>query len=344
MQPQQRKTQWQAELAGSIRNAQELRQALSLPATAVADTGGKTLAAEFPLRVPQAYVRRMQPGDSKDPLLLQILPQARESDEHPATLTDPLRERRYQPLPGIVHKYSGRALWMLSGACPVHCRYCFRRHLPYSEMVSGVQGAEAVFGWLAQQPQISELILSGGDPLSLPDRVLAALAARLKDLAGLRTLRLHTRFPVVLPARVDNDLLAWMGDWRASGKELVVMLHLNHVREIDDEVVAAAQKLAAVGARLYAQSVLLAGINDEADSLQALFDGLWSAGVQPYYLNLLDPVRGAMHFDVPQWRAQQIYGELSARMAGYRLPKLVRETPGMPAKSLIPPTFSAAAH
>lgn len=327
---------WQSELASSLRDIPALAEFLQLsPAQTAALLPGEAAMREFPLRVPLAYARRMRPGDPDDPLLRQILPSAQEMTG--GGLADPLREMERQPLPGLIAKYRGRVLWMLTGSCAVHCRYCFRRHLPYGEMASGVRGSEAVLDWLRLNEQTHEVILSGGDPLSLPDEPLQRLAEALAQIGHLQTLRLHTRLPVVLPRRVDENLLRWLADCPL---HKVVVLHINHAAEVDCELAAAAKALAEVGVRLYAQTVLLAGVNDSVQRLQMLCDSLWEAGIQPYYLHMLDPVKGAAHFDVSQREAQLLYGELSARMPGYRLPRLVREMPGMPAKTLVPPMFS----
>ena len=323
-------------MATSVRNVGELLALLQLDNS---DTALQHEAAkDFPLRVPRHYIERMRKGDASDPLLLQILPSAQETEHQPADRNDPLDERRRQPVNGLVHKYRGRALWMLSGTCALHCRYCFRRQLPYSAMISGIRGADEVCDWLDGHPDIREVILSGGDPLSLPDPALSPLADRLDSIAHLDTLRIHTRLPVALPERVDEGLLGWLEPLQM---QKVMVLHLNHPRELDPKVAKAVDLLRNAGVRLYAQSVLLAGVNDSADCLEQLFDRLWQTGVQPYYLHLLDPVRGAAHFDVAEWRAKLLYGELCSRMPGYRLPRMVRETPGLPAKSLVPPVFAA---
>lgn len=327
---------WQSELAASLRDIPSLARFLQLSEAQIAGGRADEVHRDFPLRVPLSYARRIRRGDPNDPLLRQILPSPQE--QHSGGSTDPLRELERQPLAGLVSKYRGRVLWMLTGSCAIHCRYCFRRHLPYSQMASGIRGSEAVLDWLRAHSDIGEVILSGGDPLSLPDDSLQQLADSLAQIDHLRTLRLHTRLPVVLPSRVDAQLLRWLADKRL---QQVMVLHINHSAEIDAEVAQGAAALTEIGVRLYSQSVLLAGVNDSVQQLQELCDSLWQAGIQPYYLHLLDPVRGASHFDLPERQARLLYGKLCARLPGYRLPKLVRETPGMPAKTLIPPMFAA---
>ncbi|MGI9345931.1 MAG: EF-P beta-lysylation protein EpmB [Gammaproteobacteria bacterium] len=330
---------WRVELARAPTSIGELRYLLKLPKA----LGDDNSHADFPLRVPLSYIRRIEAGNPSDPLLLQILPQAQEAVQNgsPWGQLDPLREQLQQPVQGVISKYAGRVLWMLSGACPIHCRYCFRRHLPYSEMTASIRGADQVLDWLADNPQVTEVIFSGGDPLSLPDRVLSPLVERLAAIDHIRTLRIHTRFPVVIPQRVNQELIDWVARCKKQFDHgLVMVLHLNHAQEIDEDFAQAIQLLRQAGVRLYAQSVLLAGVNDSSDSLSQLFERMWQLEIQPYYLHLLDPVQGTRHFDLPQWRAQLLYGEVCSRLPGYLIPKLVRETPGLPSKTLIPPSFA----
>lgn len=287
-------------------------------------------AGRFRLLVPRGFLRRMRRGDPHDPLLLQVLPGARELLERPGYGSDPLDEHHTQPVPGLLHKYHGRALLISTGACAVHCRYCFRREFPYG----GHADTTAALDAIAADPSIEEVILSGGDPLTLSTARLRRLTDALQAMPHVRRLRLHSRTPVVLPERVDGSLLHWLSSlpWPC-----VVVLHSNHANEIDAAVCAATARLRGAGATLLNQSVLLAGVNDSADALGALSEALWSAGVLPYYLHLLDPVRGAEHFEVPEPRARQLLAQLAARLPGYLVPRLAREIPGAPAKTLIAP-------
>jgi L-lysine 2,3-aminomutase len=290
-------------------------------------------AREFPLRVPRGFVARMRRSDAADPLLLQVLPTAAELVAAPGFTADPLAESAeaaaFSPLPGVLHKYRGRALLLLTGACGVHCRYCFRRHFPYGEHAPRGDGWRGALAWLAGNPGIEEVILSGGDPLAVGDEKLARLVADLNAIPHLRRLRLHTRMPVVLPERVDAALLGWLAGTRLAP---VVVLHANHARELDGAVGAAIARLRAAGATVLNQAVLLAGVNDDAAAQCELSRALFSAGALPYYLHLLDRVAGAAHFEVPEERARELLRAVMAELPGYLVPRLVREVPGAPYK------------
>ena len=324
---------WRRALAEAVTDPRELLDLLALP-------GGLLPAAEraaelFGLRVPRGYVARMRPGDPDDPLLLQVLPLGRELEPVPGWGPDPLAEAQASPRPGLLHKYRGRVLLVTTGACAVHCRYCFRRHFPYAEAHPGWSaGWDETLAHVAADPEAREVILSGGDPLTLSDERLAALVARIEAIPHVERLRIHTRNPVVLPERVDDRLLAWLGGTRLAA---VVVVHANHAREIDGSVRAAFAKLRGAGATLLNQSVLLAGVNDSAPALADLSEALFEAGAMPYYLHLLDRVAGAAHFDVPEERARRLVGEVAARLPGYLVPRLVREVPGAPAKVTVAP-------
>ncbi|MDB5987006.1 MAG: beta-lysylation protein EpmB, partial [Nevskia sp.] len=233
---------------------------------------------------------------------------------------------------GLIHKYQGRALVIATGACAVHCRYCFRRHFPYSDAIAARSQWRETLSTLAADPSIEEAILSGGDPLALSDDKLAAFAAALQQIPHIRRLRLHTRVPVVLPERVDAALCGWL-----SGMHLqkVIVLHINHPNEIDAEVGAALARLRATGATLLNQAVLLKGVNDDPDTLVELSEKSFAHGVLPYYLHVLDRVQGAGHFEVDEPTAGQLMRAASARLPGYLLPRLVREVAGAPAKTLL---------
>jgi EF-P beta-lysylation protein EpmB len=321
---------WQSLLAQAITDPLELLQLLDLdPQLAPV---ARSAAQPFPLRVPRGFVRRMRPGDGNDPLLLQVLPGARELIEQPGFGGDPLDEHAAMRAPGLLHKYHGRALLISTGACAVHCRYCFRREFPYA--AAGGEGGRwhAALAAIAADTSIEEIILSGGDPLSLTDQRLTQLTDALRPLAHIRRLRLHTRTPIVLPERVDAGLSRWLNGlaWPT-----VIVLHSNHANEIDDSVRAAMERLRATGATLLNQSVLLAGINDSLAALEGLSHALWSARVLPYYLHLLDRVRGAAHFEVLEERARALMAALATRLPGYLLPRLVRESAGAPAKTVL---------
>ncbi|HEY7638989.1 MAG TPA: EF-P beta-lysylation protein EpmB [Steroidobacteraceae bacterium] len=319
---------WQQALAAAITDPAELCAVLGLDPGLVAPAA----ARGFALRVPRGYVARMRHGDPRDPLLLQVLPGAAELLQAADFTADPVGDLDSRAAPGLLHKYRGRALVVATGACAVHCRYCFRRHFPYAEQSALRDGWQAVLAKLRAAPEIEEVILSGGDPWSLSDRRLAQLTDALQAIPHVRRLRVHTRYPVVLPERVDAGLLAWLGGVRL---QKVVVIHANHANEIDARVQRACADLAAAGATLLNQSVLLAGVNDSVAALAELSESLFAARVLPYYLHLLDKVQGAAHFDVEERRALALHADLTARLPGYLLPRLVREVPGAPAKTAV---------
>jgi len=324
---------WQHELAGAITDPGALARALGLdPALFPAAGQASEL---FRLRVPLSFVGRMRRGDPADPLLRQVMPLAAELADRPGFGPDPLAERAAFKAPGLLQKYQGRALLIATGACAINCRYCFRREFPYAEQIGNAALSQALEA-IAADPSIEEVILSGGDPLTLSDARLRSLTDQLASIPQLRRLRLHTRLPVVLPSRVDAGLLTWLRDlpW-----PVAIVLHANHGNEIDAEVRAACAGLRAAGASLLNQSVLLHGVNDSVVALSDLSQRLFEAGVIPYYLHLLDRVRGAAHFEVPEATARQLVGNLAATLSGYLVPRLVREVAGGPAKITVAPQF-----
>jgi EF-P beta-lysylation protein EpmB len=320
-------TQWQTEMAEAVRDPAELLELLGLDPRWLAPA--RRAAELFPLRVPRAFLARMHKGDPADPLLRQVLPLGKELEEMPGYSRDPVGDLTSRGARGLLHKYQGRVLLIATGACGVHCRYCFRRHFPYADETARADEWRESLDYLKADPGIHEVILSGGDPLTLSDTRLAALAAELERIPHIKRLRLHTRQPVVLPSRVDAALVAWLKSGRL---RKVVVLHANHAREIDAAVREACVRLAQAGVTLLNQSVLLRGVNDSAAALQELSEALSAAGVLPYYLNMLDPVVGAAHFDVPEAEALALMATLRARLPGYLVPRLVREVPGAPAK------------
>jgi len=327
---------WQAQLRDAIASARELLDALGLDAAA---TGHSPRAhADFPLKVPRAFVARMRPGDPRDPLLLQVLASGRELEPVAGFSHDPVGETAAaNPRRGIIHKYRGRVLLLVTGNCAVHCRYCFRRHFPYEANQNSRREWEEALAYVAADTDLSEVILSGGDPLLAADRYLEELVGRIAAIPHVRRLRIHTRLPVVIPRRVTQDLLTAI---RHPRLQTVVVIHANHANEIDPAVGAAMGSLAGAGITLLNQSVLLAGVNDSVDALCELSERLFRAGVLPYYLHLLDPVQGAAHFDVPETRARELVAQVSARLPGYLVPRLVREVAGAEAKRVIAPAVS----
>ena len=319
---------WQHQLRDVITSRDELLAAVGLSAALVGSAAGA--CEDFPLKVPRAFVLRMRPGDPRDPLLLQVLSSAREMIEVPGYTRDPVGEygtaiaRR-----GIIHKYHGRALLIVSGGCAVHCRYCFRRHFPYNEnQNSRAQWREAL-DYIRDDDSLEEVILSGGDPLVATDAQLRELVEQIAAIAHVQRLRIHSRLPVVIPARVTDTLLDAITH---TNLQTIMVIHCNHAREIDEPVAAALAALRRRDIITLNQAVLLSGVNDSVESQLALSQRLFATGTLPYYLHLLDKVRGAAHFDVTEGTARMLMAELSARLPGYMVPKLVREIAGADSK------------
>lgn len=318
---------WQQLWREAIRDPAQLLDLLGLPE--LAGRVSATAAAQFALRVPQGFVARMRHGDPDDPLLRQVLPLDDEDRAVPGFGLDAVGDLAARGGAGVLHKYEGRALLVATGSCAVHCRYCFRRHFPYGEETAAAGQWRESLDYLAADPSITEVLLSGGDPLSLSTAKLAEFTDGLACLPHVRRLRLHTRLPVVLPERVDAELLAWLS---RLPQKVVVVIHANHANEIDAPVAAAVAALRGTGALVLNQAVLLRGVNDSVAALADLSERLFEAGVLPYYLHLLDRVAGSAHFEVPADEARQLHEALSAGLPGYLVPRLVREVAGAPAK------------
>ena len=318
-----RRDDWHRSLAAAVRDPDELLDLLRLPDEY--REPAHRAAKEFPLLVPRSYLSRIEPGNPKDPLLLQILPLGAEQVPTAGFGPDPVEEASARCAPGLLCKYPGRALMIATGACAVHCRYCFRRHYSYGAEPRRIEEWTPAVAALQADTTLHEVILSGGDPLMLTDDRLSALIDRLENVSHIRRLRIHTRLPIVLPDRVTASLLD-----RLSRSRLIpiVVVHANHPREIAGDCAAAVRSIVQAGITVLNQSVLLRGINDTADSLADLSERLIASGVLPYYLHQLDRVRGAAHFEVPEQRGRQLIEELRRRLPGYAIPRYVREIPG----------------
>ncbi len=315
---------WRTQLREAYRDPVALLSALGL------ESAGLVLAdkPDFPFRVTRSFAARMRHGDAHDPLLRQVLPLACEADKTVGYSADPLAEITHFTDGSLIRKYHGRALLIVTGACAIHCRYCFRREFPYGNSV-GADALSSAIATIAADRSLSEVILSGGDPLVLDDAALSALVTRLAAIPHVERLRIHSRLPVVLPARITPALLAALGGGRL---QPVLVIHANHAHEIDDEVKAALSACRDVGITLLNQAVLLRGVNDSATILAQLSETLFAAGVLPYYLHLLDRVRGAAHFDAGDARAAHLERELRALLPGYLVPRFVREVAGASGK------------
>ncbi|MCI0335651.1 MAG: EF-P beta-lysylation protein EpmB [Planctomycetes bacterium] len=318
---------WQEALRDAVRDVDELCRLLDMPAEAA--RAARQAAGQFPLFVPRGFVARMRPGDSGDPLLRQVLPLADEMREVPGFVADPVGDAAATRQPGLLQKYHGRVLFITTGTCAVHCRYCFRRSFPYDEAPRSLDDWRPAIDQIAADDTIREVILSGGDPLTLVDASLAALVEQLADIAHLRRLRIHTRLPIVIPERVTDSLIDVLRDM---GLATIVVIHANHANELDEHVAAALAKMADAGIVLLNQAVLLAGVNDSVEAQAALCERLVDLRVMPYYLHQLDRVAGAAHFEVPIRVGQEIIEELKSRLPGYAVPRYVQEVAGAESK------------
>ena len=318
---------WQRALQAAIRDPRELCRRLDLPATY--EQPAERAAGLFPVFAPLEYIGRMRPGDPDDPLLRQVLPVGDELDTVAGFTHDPVGDRSAARRPGLLQKYHGRVLLVTTGACAVHCRYCFRRHYPYSDEPRSSEHWDGTLRAIADDPSIEEVLLSGGDPLMLPDARLEQLAHRLADIPHLRRLRVHTRLPIMIPQRVTEQLIHWLRSTRLTP---IVVVHANHPAEIDEAVGGALTRLVDAGIPVLNQAVLLRKVNDNLPDLVALCRRLIDLRVMPYYLHQLDRVRGAAHFEVPVERGRELIAEMRNQLPGYAIPRYVREVAGQPAK------------
>lgn len=325
---------WQSQLSDLITDPLELLNLLELSTDQL--LSGAILASEkFKLRVPRAFVGKMNAKDPLDPLLLQVLPHHLELEEHPEFVTDPLGEEAANQLPGVLHKYKSRFLLTLTGACAVHCRYCFRRHFPYQENLPKNEDWLNIKNYIESNPDINEVILSGGDPFTLSNRKLALWLERLSSLKQVKILRIHSRVPIVIPNRIDEELISLLKNSRL---RIILVVHSNHASELDDFTCSKLLQLSEHHITVLNQAVLLKGVNDSAQILTDLSYRLFEARVMPYYLHVLDKVKGAQHFDLIPSEIDAIYQDVLASLPGYLVPKLVREIAGEKNKT---PLFGA---
>ena len=322
---------WQQLLSGSITSPDTLLRRLDLD-PAQWRRGANLGHQLFAIRVPEPYAQRMQQGNPHDPLLRQVLPTSDEGQTLPGYVTDPLEEADSLAVTGLIRKYQSRALLMVTGQCAINCRYCFRRHFPYDEHRLTPDDRKEILEFLASNPDINEVILSGGDPLVASDRLLSYWASAIADIPHIRRLRIHTRLPVVIPQRVTSSLLELLSSSRL---QCVMVMHINHPNELDRRVRESMRQLKEAGVTLLNQSVILRGVNDHPDTLVALSERLFQCHVLPYYLHAFDPVAGAHHFAVSDDRARAIVRESMARLPGFLVPRLVREVPDRPGKTPI---------
>lgn len=321
--------QWQKELAKAFTSPESLLEYL--------DIAPKKFAKHFParglfsMRVPRPFADLMTPGDWHDPLLQQVIPRKEEFENLVGFVSDPLNEQG-NSIPGILHKYLNRALLIVKGGCAVNCRYCFRRHFPYHENAVNKQKWLQVIDYIQNDKALDEIIFSGGDPLMAKDSHLDWLAKQISDIDHIKRIRIHTRLPVVIPARIDSEFLRWFG---VLPQQKIMVLHINHANEVSESLKTKCLALKQVGVTLLNQSVLLKNINHTVETQMALNNAIFDAGIIPYYLHMLDKVKGAAHFEVSETDAKAMMAELIKRQPGYLVPKLVREIAGQPGKTPI---------
>jgi L-lysine 2,3-aminomutase len=326
--PTAQRPSWQQQWRDSFREPAALLEFLGL--SELSAQISSAAATQFALRVPQAFAQRMHYGNPHDPLLRQVLPLTDEDQLLPGYSFDAVGDANAKAGKGVLHKYEGRALLISTGSCAIHCRYCFRRHFPYSDEIAAANDWSESIAFLRKDPSIEEVLLSGGDPFSLSTEKLQSLTDGLRDIPHIKRLRIHTRLPIVLPDRVDAGLLAWL---KSLPWPTIVVVHANHAQELDADVDQACVALRKAGAVLLNQAVLLAGVNDSLQSLKNLMERGFECGVLPYYLHQLDRVQGAAHFEVSDEKAQDLMEQLRGVLPGYLVPKLVREIAGKPSKS-----------
>jgi len=333
---------WQRELAQAIRGSEELLRRLHLdpddPQTQqILLTAGIRFADQdtlqrFPVLVPENFLARMTPGDPRDPLLRQVLPIAEESESVEGFVSDPVGDLDARRTVGVLQKYAGRVLLIATSACAVHCRYCFRRDYPYSEEPRRLEDWQPALDEIAADTSITEVIFSGGDPLMLNDSRLSILCSAIDQISHLERIRFHTRLPIVLPARVTDELICLLKGLRT---QPIMVVHANHGNELVGDCADALRKLVRSGIPVLNQAVLLAGINDNLDALETLCQRLINLGVMPYYLHQLDRVSGTAHFEANRELGRRLIQNLATRLPGYAVPRFVQEISGEPGKTAL---------
>ncbi len=272
----------------------------------------------FPIKIPLEFANLIDKNNPNDPLLTQVI-SVKNTQQQTGFSLSPLEDEQHAPVAGLIHKYPNRVLLITSRVCAIHCQYCFRQNFDYA-------GHDAISNWLLindyirSNTQINEVILSGGDPLSLSDEKLQSLIHKIESIAHIKTLRIHSRSAVVTPSRMTKKLVHML---ESTSLNVVMVLHSNHANELSDEFANIIQKLSKI--TLLNQSVLLKGVNDSAKVLTALSIRLFDLGILPYYLHMLDKVSGAEHFLVSDERAIELHQQLQKKLSGYLVPKLVRD-------------------
>ncbi|TWT58400.1 L-lysine 2,3-aminomutase [Thalassoglobus neptunius] len=319
---------WQQELASAVRTPEDLCSRLGLSIESVSSKASET----FPVVVTESFLKRMEVGNPRDPLLLQVLPVAEEEQSATGFVSDPTGDLQAQSTEGLLRKYTGRALLVLTGTCAIHCRYCFRREFPYDLAPKSLAAWELAFEEIAADETLSEVILSGGDPLVWNDHKLQQLVDRIEQIPHVQRLRIHSRIPIVLPNRITEELIQTLHNTRL---QVVMVIHSNHRNELQGDCLDQITRLQQQGIPLLNQAVLLRGINDSVEALVDLCEHCANFGVMPYYLHQLDRVSGASHFEVPMEEGKQLVDELRKRLPGYAVPRYVQEVPGALSKQPI---------
>ncbi len=322
---------WQETLSSAVTDPRELLKILGLSTDLL--PGAQAGSQQFQMRVPHTYIARMEPGNVHDPLLQQVLPLQKELELTAGYIQDPLGEGPKNSQRGILHKYNGRLLLLPTQLCAVNCRFCFRRHFPYEDNTLNRDEWQSALNYIREDTSLKEVILSGGDPLSLNDKRLSWIIEQLATIPHLQRVRFHTRLPVVIPQRVTEEMIRWMTSTRLKP---VMVIHCNHPNEVNRDMAEAMERMHRAGIRLLNQSTLLRGVNDSPATLITLSEKLFDCHVMPYYLHLLDKVQGAAHFDIEEAKARELVGEMASQCSGYLVPKLTRETAGQPAKTIVP--------
>jgi EF-P beta-lysylation protein EpmB len=321
---------WQQQLAGAFTDIDELCTYLNLSIEQL--SASNEAAKTFALKVPRSFAEAIEKGNPDDPLLRQVLPIREEMQVYPGYNDNPVGDLEAANEAGVLHKYHGRVLLINTGSCAINCRYCFRRSFPYTDLQLGKEKEIAALRYIRENPDITEVILSGGDPLLLSDERLQRLFRQIAGIAHVKRIRVHSRLPIVLPARITQGLLDVLTQ---SAKPVMLVVHCNHPNEITEKVAEACRLLKQEGIVLLNQSVLLRGVNDNAADLAALSERLFENGVMPYYLHLLDKVNGAGHFEVGEVEALELIRQIQARLPGYLVPKLVKEVAGADSKQYV---------
>ncbi|MGR9105519.1 MAG: EF-P beta-lysylation protein EpmB [Gammaproteobacteria bacterium] len=327
LQSHDRHASWQEELANSFHTAEQLFVYLGLDRGLLPPS--QSTANPFPFKVTRSFAAKIEKGEIDDPLLKQILPSITETSDSPGFVDNPVGDLEALATTGLLHKYRNRVLLITTGACAVNCRYCFRRNYPYSGNQLGIGARGEAWRYIAERPEITEVILSGGDPLVLVNSSLAEIVASIAAIPHVRRLRIHTRIPSVLPSRIEPSLLKILSTSRLQS---VIVTHINHPNEIDERTRAAVAALLTAGIRVLNQAVLLKGVNDDPKTLSTLLETAFDAGIHPYYLHMLDRASGTAHFEVAEDLCRSLEETLRKTLPGYLLPRFVREIKGSPYK------------